>query len=596
MVVQVVDFSLADSNPLNPLGLKLRKLIWESLDNAEKDDHVTSLIFTGGSSRAFSAGADLTEFGKLEGAASISGVGEGFYPLVELVNKIEGFPKPIVAAISGVALGGGLEVALSCHYRVTDKTGSFGLPEVHVGVIPGAGGTQRLPRLVGLTTALDMILTGNSIDARHALEFGLVDHVAIDKPLLQAAKAWAEWAELMPLDDRRVGSLTIQETSEQAKKIFQFAIKKLPHPGMGGQGVHAALKAVEACRLPISEGSQVELSYFLETLAGSQGKARRHAFFAVRQAQKPLGRAPKGHPLLANSLENEQAAVIGAGLMGSGIALVLLQAGFTVYLVDVYDQSLQKGVAFLKNTIESYVKKGRMTREKAEKLQGSLKPTQNMNDLSTCKLVVEAVIEDLTVKKNILSSLEKIVPFNAILLSNTSTLDIDAMASVLSPARRSLFGGWHFFSPAHVMKLVEIVVGKATSHETICVLQQLTKRIKKIGVVVGNCDGFVGNRMLISYSAETTLLLEEGVATVQSVDKALLKFGMAMGPFQMGDLAGLDIGYNIRKQRGWVRVGDSPPRFRPQRYPELGDDLVSKLKRFGQKSGKVSTMPTMSQI
>jgi 3-hydroxyacyl-CoA dehydrogenase len=307
----------------------------------------------------------------------------------------------------------------------------------------------------------------------------------------------------------------------------------------------------------------------------------------VRKAQKPLGKPPMNHPLMKKSLESETAAVIGAGLMGSGICMVLLQTGFTVYLVDVYKQSLDKGMAFLTNTIKSYVKRGKLTEELASKMLRSLKPTQRLEDLSSCGLVVEAVIEDMKIKKKIFSSLDKITPPDCILLSNTSTLDIDEMASAVSPARRPLFAGWHFFSPAHVMKLVEIVSGKATSLETVCVMQQLTKRISKIGVVVGNCDGFVGNRLLISYGAETTLLLEEGVATVASVDSAFLKFGIALGPFQMADMAGLDVGYNIRKQRGWVQVGDSPTKNRPARYPEIADIIVSEYKRLGQKSVKV---------
>jgi 3-hydroxyacyl-CoA dehydrogenase len=590
MTVLVVDFSSVGRNPLNPLGLTLRKLIWESLDQAEKTPEITSVVLTGG--KNFSAGADLTEFGQLQGnsARLSSGAGEGFYPLVELIHRIENFSKPVVAAISGNALGGGLEVALSCHYRIADARGNFGLPEVNVGVIPGAGGTQRLPRLVGVAKALDMILTGKSIPVGQAKKFGLVDHViTTDETLLESAKKWAEWAALMPLADRRVGLLQIKESPQQLNQIFAVASTKIPAPEMGGEGVHAALVAVKACGMPIREGSQVELEQFFNTLAGSQGKARLHAFFAVRKAQKPLGQPPRNHPLLKKSLQSESVAVVGAGLMGSGICMVLLQAGFTVYLVDVYKESLDKGVAFLRGTVQSYVKRGKMTEANASKMLKSLKPTQRFEELSSCRLVVEAVIEDMKIKKKIFSTLDQITPPGCILLSNTSTLDIDEMASAVSPSRRPLFAGWHYFSPAHVMKLVEIVVGKATSLETTCVLQQLTKRIGKVGVVVGNCDGFVGNRLLIPYGAETTLLLEDGVATVSSVDKAFLKFGIALGPFQMGDLAGLDIGYFIRKQRGWINADGSPSKNRPARYPEVADVLVSEYKRLGQKTGKVGS-------
>lgn len=594
MAALVVDFSTASRNPLNPLGLELRKLIWQSLDTAELDPEITSVILTGGGSN-FSAGADLTEFGKIL-ASSQQGTsgGDGFFPLIELVHKIENFCKPVIAAISGNALGGGLEVALSCHYRISDFKGKFGLPEVHVGVIPGAGGTQRLPRLVGVAKALDMILTGRPIPSKEARKLGLVDHVVApgDKEtLLQAAQRWAEWASLMPLSDRRVGTLPLRERPDELQQIFFYAANKLPPPEMGGEGVHAALQAVRACQLPIREGSQVELEQFFSTLSGAQGKARRHAFFAVRKAQKPMGKPPAGHNLLKKTYRGQTVAVVGAGLMGSGIALVLLQAGFTVYLVDVYEESLKKGAAFLNGTIQSYVKRGRITPENATQLQKALKTTQRMEDLSRCSLVVEAVIENMKIKQCIFSKLDNITPPGCILLSNTSTLDIDKMASAVGPSRRPLFAGWHFFSPAHIMKLVEIVNGKETSLDTTCILQHLTKRIGKTGVVVGNCDGFVGNRLLISYGAESTLLLEEGVATVSSVDKALVKFGMPMGPLQMGDMAGLDIGYNIRKQRGWVNEDGSPSRHRPSRYPEVADVIVSEYKRLGQKSGKVSNGP-----
>jgi 3-hydroxyacyl-CoA dehydrogenase len=612
MVVFIIDMSKADTkNPLNPLGRKLRQLLLHNLDQAERDDTVTSVIITGGG-KNFSAGADLTEFGSLSTTtAAIAGTSNGgggdddepSFSLINVVERIENCSKPVVAAMSGVALGGGLEVALACHYRIAEATSQCGLPEVHVGVIPGAGGTQRLPRLIGVSAALDMILTGKTIPAKKALQLGLLDHLCTttnttgdsssnsSSILMQEAQKWASWAEVMPLAGRRVGHKRIKESPIQLKQIFQYAALQLPAPSMGGQGMHAALKAVQACDKPLEHGRQVELDLFLQTLVGGQGKARRHGFFAIRMAQKPLPRnqPPKHHALLAKSYQQNKAAVIGAGLMGSGIALVLLQAGFqTVYLVDVYQASLDKGVAFLQGTIQSYVKRGRMSATKAAQLQAALVPTQRMQDLSSCGLVVEAVIENLAIKQKIFSALDDILPPDAILLSNTSTLSIDAMASALSPNRRANFAGWHFFSPAHVMKLVEIVVGQETSPATVGILQHLTKRIQKIGVVVGNCDGFVGNRMLIPYGAETNFLLEEGVATITSIDRSFLKFGIALGPFQMGDLAGLDINYNIRKERGYINPDGTPGPNRPERYTEIGDAMVRDLKRLGQKSGKVS--------
>mmetsp|Transcript_12872 Transcript_12872/g.30387 ORF Transcript_12872/g.30387 Transcript_12872/m.30387 type:complete len:745 (-) Transcript_12872:51-2285(-) len=586
----VVDFSQISTNPVNPLGIKLRRSIWEALDKAESDKSIGSVILYGGPSN-FSAGADLTEFAQHRKNVAMQKVGDGknFFQLTDLVNKIENFSKPVVAAISGNALGGGLEVALSCHYRVTDGSGKFGLPEVHVGVIPGAGGTQRLPRLVSVSKALDMILTGKSIRAQEAKNLGLVDHVASSSEgsLVGVAKKYASWAELMPLSDKRVGKKRIGESKDEFQKIFRFASAKLPPIEMGGESLWAALEATKACELPIEEGMAIEVKHFFKTLSGKQGNARRHNFFAVRKAGKMLGSVSnKSHPLLQKSFQNQEVAVVGAGLMGSGICMVLLQAGFTVHLVDVYKGSLDKGVGFLRGTIQSYVKRGRMSSKKAKSILQSLKPTQKFENLSRCVLVVEAVIENMKIKKNIFSTLDKITPRSCILLSNTSTLDIDEMASSVSPARRPLFGGWHFFSPAHVMKLVEIVRGTETSMETLCVMQHLTKRVGKTGVVVGNCDGFVGNRLLISYSAETVLLLEEGVASVTSVDKSFRKFGIALGPFEMGDLAGLDVGYNIRKQRGWVTMDGVASSKKPERYPEIADVIVSDYKRLGQKSGK----------
>jgi 3-hydroxyacyl-CoA dehydrogenase len=589
MTVLVVDFSTVSRNPLNPLGLELRKHIWQSLDEADVDPDIKSVILTGGSLN-FSAGADLTEFGKLS-AASSGSISDDIFPLIDLVTKIENFPKPVIAAVTGNALGGGLEIALSCHYRITDTKGIFGLPEVHVGVIPGAGGTQRLPRLVGVAKALEMILTGKPIKSGEARTLGLADYVVSQgtkEGLLQAAKRWAKWVELMPLSDRRVGLLPLKESSEELEQIFTSVARKLPPTTMGGEGVNAAFTAVKACRQSIQSGSQVELEQFMLTLNGAQGKARRHVFFAVREAQKPLSKPSGTHALLERSLKGQSAAVVGAGLMGSGIAIVLLQAGFTVYIVDVFDESLKKGVAFIEGTIQSFVKKGKLPKDWADQMLKSLIPSSRMENLSQCSLVVEAVIENMTIKKNIFSKLDQITPQDCILLSNTSTLNIDEMALAVSPSRRPFFAGWHFFSPAHVMKLVEIVRGKATSMKTAYILQTLTKRIGKTGVVVGNCDGFVGNRMLISYGAESTLLLEEGVATVASVDRALVLFGMPMGPLQMGDLAGLDIGYNIRKQRGWINEDGSRGPNRPTRYPDVADVIVSEYKRLGQKTGKVS--------
>lgn len=591
-------------NPLNPLGRRLRQLIWETLDEVENDDTIHSIILYGGTH--FSAGADLTEFSSTKNDGSTSSAGK--YMLPDLIQKIEDYPKPIIAAMSGVALGGGLEVALSCHYRVctSHNATQFGLPEVHVGVIPGAGGTQRLPRLIGATNALEMILQGKPINAKKALQLGLVDSTSTTS-LLDCATKWAKWAECMPLYDRRVGQLPMKESKKEFDMIIKHTRKMLPSVEKGGEGVHAALNAIQdGCLLPIQQGMEIEANQFMLTLIGEQGNARRHTFFAVRNAQKPMMIAAeqqqqqlslllsniKKHPLMIANKKQQQptlTAVIGAGLMGSGIALVLLQAGYIVYLVDVAQPSLEKGASFIIGTIKSYVKRGKISSQVGEHLIKSLRPTMDMKQLHSCSLVVEAVIENLNIKRKIFTSLEQITKPGTILCSNTSTLDIDKMAHCVSKSRRCDFAGLHFFSPAHVMKLVEIIHGTETSSSTIALLQQLCKKLKKTAVVVGNCDGFVGNRMLISYGAESAIMLEEGTATVQSMDNALVDFGMVMGPLAMGDLAGLDIGYNIRKERGWVQLSpnDPIPKHRPDRYPEAADMLASsKFNRLGQKTGK----------
>ena len=604
MTVRIIDFSTVseeknknNSNPLNTLGSQLRTFLWEQLQLAVADDSVTSIVLFGGSNRNFSAGADLTEFAHASAAPSAA----LFPSLIQIAGAIDACPKPAVACIRGACLGGGLEVALACHYRIAAaKSSGLGLPEVRVGVIPGAGGTQRLPRLIGLRNALSMILTGAPVSGPRAAQLKLVDAVVDDDDLLlvETAVKWALWAEVvMPSltheNTRRVSQRTVPESPAEAHVLCHVASLSLPPTG--NQGVRAAL---EACRasviLPFEQGMQREGQLFLETLHSEQGKARRHAFFAVRNAQKMTHRYDGHHVLLQkHGSVVPKTAVIGAGTMGGGIALVLLQSGFAVTLVDVSKPALEKGVATIQKTIESLVKRQKLSNAAAQKLLSQLQWTQNLQDLSDCQLVVEAVVENMQIKQDIFRTLDRVTPASCVLLSNTSTLDIDQMASVLesSVQRRRQFAGWHFFSPAHIMKLVEIVVGSETSPETVALLQLLTKRIGKIGVVVGNCYGFCGNRMLRPYSTETVQLLVEGggATTTQRVDAAMRNFGMALGPFEMSDLAGNDVGFNIRRELGWVRDKKTafvPPNRRPARYTELADDMVSELGRLGQKVGK----------
>lgn len=535
MTIRVLEFG---DGKLNPIGGPTRKFIHSHLEEWRVMDNVTSVVLVG-NGRQFSAGADMTEFGKI-GKTTSNVIG-----MVELMNYVESYPKPIVAAIDGVALGGGLELALSCHYRVADpQTAKLALPEVKVGVIPGAGGTQRLPRIVGIKRALTMILSGAQITGPTALDWKLVDGLKHPKQsLVECALQWASWSELMPLSR----TCNINLNSQELKMLCDKFEKTLPDADFGGFGAHAALKAMRASD-NFSKGMETESSMFLQTLHHPQGQALRHAFFAVRTAQKGKGGGPiqsEKHPLLTNR-SSTAVGVVGAGLMGSGIAMVLLEAGFKVRLVDIDGKALQKGVAFLKGTAGSYVKRGKWSRSQAESIAKRLKPTTKLMDLKDCTLIVEAVLENLSIKHKIFSTLDQILNPNAFLLSNTSSLSIDAIASVLSQKRRPRCAGWHFFSPAHKMKLVEIVVGKDSSRDTISILQNLTKQIGKIGVVVGNCNGFVGNRMFANYTGEAAFLLAEGVSSVQAVDRALSKVhGMALGPFEVGDLAGNEIGYYV---------------------------------------------------
>lgn len=588
MGVYQIDFSKAAKNALNPLGASVRDYLWRELQMAKDSPQVSSIVLTGGVQN-FSAGADISEFDGPPPAP-------GSLTLIDIVEAIENFPKPIVAAIAGNALGGGLEVALSCHYRICTSNASMGLPEVTVGVVPGAGGTQRLPRLLGLQKALEVILTAKPMNGSQAAKLGLAD-AAVDAPskLLGTAQKWAKQAESKSLDDRRVSHRRVPDALF-AQQIEQQARKMLPKPERGGFVHHCALTAVMASATkPFKEGKQVEMEQYLRAVQSNQGKAHRHVFFAVRKAQKPVLAAPdsfvRDHPLLKRDIADVRVAVIGAGTMGAMIALVLLQTGFQVTLVDVAKPALENGIQKIQSVIQSYTAKKRLSQSKANYLAARLSSTQRLEDLTNVQLVVEAAVERMNVKKSIFKTLNQVTPIHCILLSNTSTLDIDQMASVLSTQRRQSFAGWHFFSPAHVMKLVEIVRGKETSLSSISLLQALTKRIKKLGVVVGNCDGFCGNRMVRPYGREAAMVLAEGGATTpQQVDRALSKFGMALGVFAMGDLAGNDIEYNIRLELGWVRdpktkvVGPN----RPPRYTELPDDMVAKLGRVGQKAGKVS--------
>lgn len=553
----IIDFSKCpgSQNPLNPLGKALRCYILSEFHKASENPLVTSIIVTGGSLN-FSAGADLAE---MSGSMSSP-------TLIDVVTALESSEKPIIAAINGNCLGGGCEVALACHYRIASPGSKIGLPEVLVGLFPGAGGTQRLPRLVGLEAAVKMILTGAPVKAGRALKMGLIDALVPPNQIADKSQEWAAFAEVMPL--RRTGRLPLKEPPAYLHVLCHSAELSLPKHAFSQR---AALDAIRACSLPLEEGMKIEGEHFIKCMVSPPSIALRHVFFATREAQKPFGRGPKMQSPLLRPNKSLKVGVIGAGTMGGGIAIVLLRAGFSVRLVDVQKAALEKGTQLIYKTMKS------------DKL--NLFPTTELEDLKDCLLVVEAVVEKLSIKQTIFQKLDRITSPSCILLSNTSTLSIDAMAEVLSSERQ--FAGWHFFSPANIMPLVEIVRGQQTRPETVSLLQSLTKKVRKTGVVVGNCDGFCGNRMVAPYSAESVFLLTQG-ATVQQQDNALEKFGMALGPFRMADLAGNDIGYFIRVERGWAKSMGSKtkPSKRPDRYTELADVMVSEHGRLGQKVGK----------
>jgi 3-hydroxyacyl-CoA dehydrogenase/enoyl-CoA hydratase/carnithine racemase len=577
---------------LNPLGHRTLHNLMDRLDLWRLDEGCKCIVLVGRGNH-FSAGADLTEFEQQQRLqSSIS--------LPSLIDYIESYPKPVVAAIQGVALGGGLELAMSCHFRVATSNCQLGLPEVQVGLIPGAGGTQRLPRLVGIEKAIEMILRGTKITGNQALPLGLIDGIVPNSvsvvgesaaatgggqsssTLIDHAAQWAHWAcRLTHLP--RVKDRTLDETSVHA--ACDASWKRLPKLGMA-----ASKASLQALRASPSWDIALEQKLFLDMMIHPEGIARRHAFFAVRTAQKPRFSKAFKSSLPSHFNSNAPVGVVGAGLMGSGIAYVLLQAGFFVHIVDIDENSLQKGMQFIKKNISKAAKQKKWNQTMIDVFTNRLIPSTNLQDLKHCLLIVEAVLESMSVKHKVFKTLDEFTRRDAILLSNTSTLSIGALASVLLPYRRDKFAGWHFFSPAHMMPLVEIVVGSETSDATTALLQSVTKQIGKIGVIVGNCPGFVGNRMVAPYTGEAALLLAEGVATVQTVDAALSEVhGMAMGPFRMGDLAGNDIGYFIRMEAGLTRdpetnrVGINRGN---RRYTELVDDVVTVLGRLGQKAGK----------
>ncbi len=549
-----------DNPPVNGLGFATRKAVAEGVERAENDPAVKAIVITG-AGKAFSGGADIREFGSPKAMAEPN--------LLSLIARVEASTKPVVAAIHTVCMGGGLELSLGCHYRVAAPGANIALPEVKLGLLPGAGGTQRLPRAVGVETALNMIVSGEPVKSEVLASLPgqkLFDRL-IDGDLLEDAMAFAqEIADARPLP--RVRDLKAKHPNAEA--YFQFARNTV---GAMAKNFPAPLKCVDCVEKSVTartfeEGMRFEREGFAFLMLTPESKALRHAFFAERAASKipDIPESTQSRPV-------QQVGVIGAGTMGGGIAMNFLNAGIPVVILETKQEFLDKGVATIRKNYEAQVRKGKLKEEKYAERMALLTPTLSYADLKDADLIIEAVFEDIAVKQQVFEQLDAVAKPGAILASNTSTLDVDRIATFTRRPQDVI--GTHFFSPANVMKLLEVVRGAKTAPDVLQTVMQLGKKIRKTCVVSGVCDGFIGNRMIEQYSRQAGFLLEEGCTPAQ-VDKAVEKFGFAMGPFRMGDLAGNDVGWYIRKRRYQEKPG--------MRYSKTAD-LLCEMGRFGQKTG-----------
>ena len=540
---------LSNNPPVNALGAAVRQGLVAAIEEAEADESVKAVVIAC-EGQTFFAGADVSEFGTPKAFEQPM--------LPQVVDRIEAGTKPVVAAIHGTALGGGLEVALACHYRVAVPSAKLGTPEVKLGLLPGAGGTQRLPRVAGVRKALEMCATGNPIGAKDAFDCGLVDRL-IEGELIPHAVAYAEEVrDVRPLPKSSERQDKLAECNPETFETFA------KDNARRFRGFDAPLKNIEAvkiaCEKPYSEGVLDERKLFMELMSGTQAKAQQYFFFAERKANK-IERLPENTEPRAIC----RVGVIGAGTMGGGISMNFLSAGIPVTIVEMGQEALDRGTATMRKNYEASAAKGKLTGQQVEKAMGLLSPTLDFNALAECDLIIEAVYEDMDVKKEVFGRLEKIARPGAILASNTSYLNINEIAASIS--RPGDVVGMHFFSPANVMKLLEVVRGDKTAPDVLLTAMQLGKQIRKVPVVAGVCHGFIGNRMLMPRQVEATKLLLEG-ATPSQVDKVHVEFGMPMGPFQMADLAGVDI--------GWHRD--------PSRIENVRDALCA-IDRWGQKKG-----------
>ena len=538
---------LSNNPPVNALSTAVRQGLVDAIAEAEADDSVKAIVIAC-EGQTFFAGADITEFGKPPQ--------QPWLPAV--VDAIENCSKPVVAAIHGTALGGGLEVALGCHYRVADPTAKLGTPEVKLGLLPGAGGTQRLPRVAGVGKALQMCATGSPIAAREAFDCGLVDRLC-EGDLLPHAVAYAE--EVRDVRPLPKSSERQDRLADAASNVFDEFRRANAKKFRGFEAPEANIRAVEAAtRKPFAQGVIEERKLFMELMGGAQSAAQRYFFFAERKASKIEGLPENTQPRPIHKV-----GMVGAGTMGGGIAMNFLSAGIPVTIVEMGQDALDRGTGVMRRNYEASAAKGKLTGEQVERAMGLLNPTLDFAALSDCDLIIEAVYENMDVKKDVFSRLDKIARPGAILASNTSYLDLNEIAAATS--RPGDVVGMHFFSPANIMKLLEVVRGAKTAPDVLLTAMGLGKKIKKVPVIAGVCHGFIGNRMLMPRQVEATKLLLEG-ATPEQVDRVHVEFGMPMGPFQMADLAGVDI--------GWHRD--------PTRVETIRDQLCA-MERWGQKKG-----------
>ena len=541
--------------PVNGLGSVLRPGIMDGIKKAGADPAVKAVVIIG-SAKAFSGGADIREFNTPKMSVPPS--------LPEINDAQDQCPKPMVAAIGGFALGGGCELALGCHYRVALPKSLIGLPEVKLGLLPGSGGTQRLPRVVGAAQGIQMMTTGNPIPAEKALQLGLVDEI-IQGDLLEGAIAFAK----KQTKTKRIRDLSVKVDGDP-KAFFEKARADVAKASRGFPAPLEIVACVEAAATkPFDEGRKEERERFQKLVEGKESKALRHMFFAERQTTK-IPDVPEDTPVRAI----KRAAVIGAGTMGGGITMNFANVGIPVSIMDTTDEAVKKGFDRIKANYAATVSKGRLKQDEMDKRMALIKTTTKVEDAKDADIVIEAVFERMDVKKDMFKKLDAVMKPGAILATNTSTLDVDEIAAVTKRPQDVI--GTHFFSPANVMRLLEVVRGKQTAKDVLATTMKLGKTIKKVPVVSGVCDGFIGNRMVEKYGQQSLFLVDEG-CTPQQVDAAAYKWGMAMGPLAMGDMAGLDIGWDIRKRRY---------KERPNMIYSRIADRICEQGRYGQKTGK----------